>query len=59
VCAESPRLLIVVHFGVRDKPIEQEIPSASLRASSSLRMKNAYAQDDTFVWKTKLTTTKS
>jgi hypothetical protein len=44
----------VVQLGVGGKPVEQEIPSASLRAGSPLRLKNGYTQDDTFVQKTKL-----
>jgi len=45
--------MIVVQFGVRGKAVEREILSASLRAGSSLRLKNGYAQDDSFVQKTK------
>jgi hypothetical protein len=37
----------VGHFGSRAKAVETEIPSTSLRAGSSLRLKNGYAQDDT------------
>ena len=33
-------------FGSRAGPVNREIPSASLRAGSSLRLKNGYAQDD-------------
>jgi hypothetical protein len=36
----------MVQFGLRSGPVEREIPSASLRAGSSLRLKNGYAQDD-------------
>jgi len=36
----------VVQFGVRAGPVAREIPSTSLRAGSSLRLKNGYAQDD-------------
>ena len=36
----------MVQFGLRVKPVETEIPSTSLRAGSSLRLKNGYAQDD-------------
>jgi hypothetical protein len=35
----------VARVGSRATPVEQEIPSASLRAGSSLRLKNGYAQD--------------
>jgi hypothetical protein len=35
-----------VQFGSRAGPVEREIPSASLRAGSSLRLKNGSAQDD-------------
>src|SRR5580658_10665710 len=38
--------LVVVQFGLRVGPVECEIPSASLRAGSSLRLKNGCAQDD-------------
>jgi hypothetical protein len=37
---------VVVQFGLRSEPVKREIPSASLRAGSSLRLKNGYAQDD-------------
>jgi hypothetical protein len=40
---------VVVQFGLRVRPTKQEIPSASLRAGSSLRLKNGYAQDDSVV----------
>jgi hypothetical protein len=36
----------VVRFGLRVGPVEREIPSTSLRAGSSLRLKRGYAQDD-------------
>jgi hypothetical protein len=36
----------VVQFGLRVGPVKREIPSASLRAGSSLRLKNGSAQDD-------------
>ena len=36
----------MVQFGVRAGPVKREIPSTSLRAGSSLRLKNGYAQDD-------------
>jgi len=39
----------VAQFGVRVKPVQFEIPSTSLRASSSLRLKSGCAQDDTTV----------
>jgi hypothetical protein len=35
--------------GSRGRSVEREIPSASLRASSSLRLRNGYAQDDKVV----------
>jgi hypothetical protein len=44
-----PHLAVVVQFGLRFAPVKQEIPSASLRAGSSLRLKNGSAQDDTVV----------
>ena len=37
---------VVVQFGLRVGPVKREIPSASLRAGSSLRLKNGSAQDD-------------
>jgi len=37
---------VVVQFGLRIGPVKREIPSASLRAGSSLRLKSGYAQDD-------------
>ena len=37
---------VVVRFGLRVRPVEREIPSTSLRAGSSLRLKTGYAQDD-------------
>jgi hypothetical protein len=37
---------VVVQLGLRTGPVKREIPSASLRAGSSLRLKNGYAQDD-------------
>jgi len=40
---------VVVQFGLRIEPVKREIPSASLRAGSSLRLKNGYAQDDKVV----------
>jgi hypothetical protein len=46
--------LIVVQFGLRIKPVEQEIPSTSLRAGSSLCLKSGYAQDDKVVVEAKL-----
>ena len=33
-------------LGLRERPVKQEIPSATLRAGSSLRLKNGCAQDD-------------
>jgi hypothetical protein len=36
----------VVRFGLRVGPVKREIPSTSLRAGSSLRLKSGYAQDD-------------
>jgi len=36
----------VMQFGLRVGAVEREIPSALLRAGSSLRLKNGYAQDD-------------
>jgi hypothetical protein len=33
-------------FGLRIGAVKREIPSASLRAGSSLRLKNGFAQDD-------------
>ena len=36
----------VEQFGLRVRPVELEIPSTSLRAGSSLRLKNACVQDD-------------
>jgi len=36
----------VVQSGLRIGPVKREIRSASLRAGSSLRLKNGYAQDD-------------
>jgi len=36
----------VVQFGLRAAAAMREIPSASLRAGSSLRLKNGSAQDD-------------
>jgi hypothetical protein len=35
-----------VQFGLRAAPVKREIPSTSLRAGSSLRLKNGSAQDD-------------
>ena len=40
------RRQVVVQLGLRVVPVEREIPSASLRAGSSLRLKNGYAKDD-------------
>jgi hypothetical protein len=37
---------MVVQFGLRLRAVKQEIPSTSLRAGSSLRLKNGSAQDD-------------
>ena len=37
---------VAVQFGSRARPVKPEIPSASLRAGSSLRLKNGSAQDD-------------
>jgi hypothetical protein len=37
---------VVVQFGLRAGPVKREIPSTSLRAGSSLRLKSGYAQDD-------------
>ena len=37
----------MVQFGSRSRAVETEIPSTSLRAGSSRRLKNGYAQDDT------------
>jgi hypothetical protein len=39
-------LSAVVQFGLRVARVKREIPSASLRAGSSLRLKNGCAQDD-------------
>jgi len=42
----------VVRFGLRARPVRREIPFDALRllrASSSLRLKNGYAQDDKVV----------
>jgi hypothetical protein len=36
----------MVQFGLRVRPVEREIPSTSLRAGSSLRLKNGCVQDD-------------
>jgi len=36
----------VVQFGVRAGPVKREIPSTSLRAGSSLRLKAAALPDD-------------
>ena len=44
----------VVRLGLRARPVKQEIPSTSLRASSSLRLKNGSAQDDNRVQGAKL-----
>jgi hypothetical protein len=38
-----------MRFGSRAKLVETETPSTSLRAGSSLRLKNGYAQDDQVV----------
>jgi hypothetical protein len=46
----------VVQFGLRIRPAKQEIPSTALRAGSSLRLKNGYAQDDTVVERTNCAT---
>jgi hypothetical protein len=35
-----------MQFGFRDRLVQREIPSTSLRAGSSLRLKKGYAQDD-------------
>ena len=43
-----------VQFGSRARPVEREIPSTTLRAGSSLRLKNGYVQDDAAVYKAKL-----
>jgi hypothetical protein len=40
----------VAAFGFRAGPGEMEIPSTSLRAGSSLRLKSGCAQDDKAVW---------
>jgi hypothetical protein len=37
----------VLQFRVRARPDKIEMPSTLLRAGSSLRLKNGYAQDDT------------
>ena len=37
---------VAVQFGLRIRPAKREIPSTSLRAGSSLRLKSGYAQDD-------------
>jgi hypothetical protein len=37
---------MVVQFGLRAGPVKREIPSTSLRAGSSLRLKSGCAQDD-------------
>jgi len=42
----------VVQFGSRIRPVQWEIPSTALRAGSSLRLKNGYAQDDKAVLRT-------
>jgi hypothetical protein len=44
----------VVQVGLRARADEREIPSTSLRAGSSLRLKNGYAQDDKAVQKAEL-----
>ena len=36
-----------MQFGVRAGPVKREIPSTSLRAGSSLRLKSGCAPDDT------------
>jgi len=38
--------LVAVQFGLRVRAGKREIPSASLRAGSLLRLKNGSAQDD-------------
>jgi hypothetical protein len=46
-CAPCPKSMpMVASFGLRVRPVELEIPSTSLRAGSSLRLKNGCAQDD-------------
>jgi hypothetical protein len=37
---------VVIEFSSRVGPVEREIPSTSLRAGSSLRLKSGSAQDD-------------
>jgi hypothetical protein len=37
---------VVVWFSLRVRPVKREIPSTTLRAGSSLRLKNGCAQDD-------------
>jgi hypothetical protein len=41
------RVVGMVQFGLRARPVKREIPSTSLREGSSLRLKNGYVQDDT------------
>jgi hypothetical protein len=36
----------MMRFGLRIRPVQREILSALLRAGSSLRLKDGYAQDD-------------
>ena len=43
-----------MQFGLRAAPVKREIPSATLRAGSSLRLKNSYARDDAAVQEGKL-----
>jgi hypothetical protein len=43
----------VVQFGLRVRSVKREIPAASLRAGSSLGLKNSYAQDDKVVERAK------
>jgi hypothetical protein len=40
---------VCVQFGLRVGPVRREIPSASLRAGSSLRLKSGSDQDDNIV----------
>ncbi|HEY3973030.1 MAG TPA: hypothetical protein VGM18_08505 [Candidatus Sulfotelmatobacter sp.] len=42
--------LVVVGFGFRAGPVEREIPSTSLRAGSSHRLKYGFAQDVTTIY---------
>ena len=48
-----PEAAVLVQFDVCTRPVKREIPSTSLSAGSSLRLKNGYARDDALVQKTK------